>query len=190
MWNFFNGARKINKLPTIEINNETQKRFYETFNRLNQEEQILLNGYRFLKIWLQRQYNLSLAHIQGKAGAYKDILGKIKNILLVEQFNEFITEQNKAIIDNYKAFFNKINKENGIEHYTIKTNKEEVKFNLNQTYRSYCFLKGYNKALDIIADFYKIPECKLLKYRGIIYIPSEYKEYNDILNSVIETIEM
>ena len=187
MWDFLNGARRINKLPAIEVNNETQKRFYETFNKLNQEEQILLNGYRMLRIWLQRQYNLSLAHIQGKAGTYKDILGKIKNVLLVEEFNEFLTEKN---IDNYKTFIDKINKENGLAYYAKKGNKEEVKFNHSQTYRSYCFLKGYNKAMDIIADFYNIPEVKLLKYRGIIYIPSEYKEYNDIIKKVIEIIEM
>lgn len=190
MWELLNGARQINELPTIEIDTETQKKFYETFKTLNQDEQITLSGYRYLRVWLQRQYNLSLAHIQGKAGTYKDILGKIKNILLVEQFEEFIAEQDKTTIEHYTAFFNKINKENGIAYYKQKENKEEVSFNHSQTYRSYCFLKGYNKAMDIIADFFKIPECKLFKYRGIIYIPSEYKEYNDLLNKTIETIEM
>lgn len=190
MWEFLNGARKLNDLDTIEIDNETQKKFFETFKTLNRDEQITLSGYRYLRIWLHRSYNLSLAHIQGKAGAYKDILGKIKNVLLVEQIYELTTELNNIIIDKCTPFLNKINKENGLAYYKQKENKEEVSFNHSQTYRSYCFLKGYNKAMDIIADFFKIPECKLLKYRGIIYIPSEYKEYNDLLNKTIETIEM
>ena len=31
MWELLNGARQINELPTIEIDTETQKKFYETF---------------------------------------------------------------------------------------------------------------------------------------------------------------
>ena len=205
MSDLINSRRYYNNLGIIEntYTDETRKKYNDTFNSLSPEDKETFYGYRNIKIWLLNSYYLSMAHIQTRTGKYNYLMGRIRDLYFTETaYNYFmhnVKETDKAtndLIAEYQRFYNENFKPFSVFKYTEKEKKEkrleymdDIDDALKETFNSYIFLKGYNKAIDIVAKFYEIPDLILFKYKGIFYIPEEYNKYNMLVEKVKDAVE-
>ena len=203
MSDLINSRRYYNDLAPFEYSDEIRKKYTDTFNSLSQEEKDTFYGYRNIRIWLLNSYYFSMAHIQTRTGKYNYLMGRIRDLYFTESaYNYFlhnIKETDKAtndLIEEYQRFYNECFKPFSIYKYTEKEEKEkrlefmdDIDDALKETFNSYIFLKGYNKAIDIVAEFYGIPDLILFKYKGIFYIPEEYDKYNKLVEKVKDAIK-
>lgn len=201
MREIINSRRYYNKLDFIELTETEKQKYIDTFKELDEEQQRILNGYRYLKIWLLNSYYLSLAHIQTRTGKYNYLIGRTRDLFFTETaYNYFmhnVKETDKAtndLIEQYKKHYDEFYRPLSIERYTDKDKDkaehiDDIEDSRTETFKSYIFLKGYNQAIDIIADFYEIPDLILFKYKGIIYIPEEYNKYNILVANIRKAID-
>lgn len=193
-----NEIRAMKNKEQVKVDKEILNRYFASIPKLDKEQNDIFTTYRFLNIWLSNNYYMSLAYIQQRTGKYNYLMGKVRDLYFTEtaynffaiDFKELPKEKNeqkaKRYIDFYKPYsLLKYTKESDRE----KTNKEHIADAIKTTLISYHYLLCYNKVLDILAEYYKIPDLELFKYDSIDYIPAEYKHYNSFLKLIDAVIE-
>ena len=193
-----NEIRAMKNKEQVKVDKEILNRYFASIPKLDKEQNDIFTTYRFLNIWLSNNYYMSLAYIQQRTGKYNYLMGKVRDLYFTEtaynffaiDFKELPKEKNeqkaKHYIDFYKPYsLLKYTKESDRE----KTNKEHIAYAIKTTLISYHYLLCYNKVLDILAEYYKIPDLELFKYDSIDYIPAEYKHYNSFLKLIDAVIE-
>lgn len=193
-----NEIRAMKNKEQVKVDKEILNRYFASIPKLDKEQNDIFTTYRFLNIWLSNNYYMSLAYIQQRTGKYNYLMGKIRDLYFTEtaynffaiDFKELPKEKNeqkaKHYIDFYKPYsLLRYTKESDRE----KTNKEHIADAIKTASISYNYLLCYNKVLDILADYYKIPDLELFKYDSIDYIPAEFKHYNSFLKLIDAVIE-
>lgn len=198
MLDALNEIRAMKNKEQVRITNELRQKYFASIDKLDKEQNDIFTTYRFLNIWLSNNYYMSLAYIQQRTGKYNYLMGKVRDLYFTEtaynffaiDFKELPKEKNEQKAKHYIDFY----KPYSLLRYTKDTdrekiNKEHIADAINLTLISYKYLLCYNKVLDILADFYKIPDLDLFKYDSIDYIPAEYKHYNSFLKLIDAVIE-
>ena len=193
-----NEIRAMKNKEQVKVAKEILNRYFASIPKLDKEQNDIFTTYRFLSIWLSNNYYMSLAYIQQRTGKYNYLMGKIRDIFFTESaynffavdFKELPKEKNEQKAKHYNDFYKpfcllKYTKESPRQ----ERNKEHIADAIKTASISYNYLLCYNKVLDILADYYKIPDLDLFKYDNINYIPAEFKHYNSfikLINAVIE----
>lgn len=146
-------------------------------------------GYESIFNWLTKNFNYELANIQQRTSKYNYILSKVREIQLTENVLLFKsnTELTKDFIGRFEIYKNKF-KDLSIDRYldTIgeklrETHINNVKDGETRTLQSYRYIKCWNIAVSLIAEYYNIPFIYSLKYEYVKAIEREYNEYNQLL---------
>ena len=198
MLDALNEMRALKNKEQVRISQALYDKYLASIPKLDKEQNDIFSTYRFLNIWLSNNYYMSLAYIQQRTGKYNYLMGKVRDIYFTEtaynffavDFKELPKEKNeqkaKHYIDFYKPFsLLKYTKESPRQ----ERNKEHIADAIKTASISYNYLLCYNKVLDILAEFYKIPDLELFKYDNINYIPAEFEHYNKFLKLIDAVIE-
>ena len=193
-----NEIRAIKKKDQVEYTKDLYNKYLASIPKLDKENNDIFTTYRFLSIWLSNTYYTSLAYIQQRTGKYNYLMGRVRDLFFTETtYNYFMiadkdlpAEQNKQREQHYIDYYEPLS----LVRYTKdspreKTNREHIADALNLTLVSYKYLICYNKILDLLAEYYKIPDLDLFKYDSLEYIPAEYDHYNtylQLLNAVLK----
>ena len=198
MLDALNEMRALKNKEQVRISQALYDKYLASIPKLDKEQNDIFSTYRFLNIWLSNNYYMSLAYIQQRTGKYNYLMGKVRDIYFTEtaynffavDFKELPKEKNEQKAKHYNDFYKpfcllKYTKESPRQ----ERNKEHIADAIKTASISYNYLLCYNKVLDILADYYKIPDLDLFKYDNINYIPAEFKHYNSfikLINAVIE----
>ena len=193
-----NEIRAMKNKEQVKVDKEILNRYFASIPKLDKEQNDIFTTYRFLNIWLSNNYYMSLAYIQQRTGKYNYLMGKVRDIYFTEtaynffavDFKELPKEKNEQKAKHYNDFYKpfcllKYTKESPRQ----ERNKEHIADAIKTASISYNYLLCYNKVLDILAEFYKIPDLELFKYDNINYIPAEFKHYNKFLKLIDAVIE-
>lgn len=198
MIDIFNTIRALKNREQIQISKDLYNRYTETITKLDKENNDIFTTYRFLNIWLSNTYYISLAHIQQRTGKYNYLMGRIRDLYFTESIYNFYTtdfkelpeEKNNQKANEYKNFYLPFS----LLRYTeenknYKSNREHIREAINNTIQSYKYLVCFNKVMDILAEYYKLPDLELFKYDSIEFLPEEYEQYNKYVKILTEIIK-
>lgn len=189
-----NEIRSMKNKEQVKVAKEILNRYFESIPKLDKENNDIFTTYRFLSIWLSNTYYMSLAHIQQRTGKYNYLMGRVRDLYFTETaYNYFLhnvketDKASKELTEQYQKHYIDYYKPYSLYRYTDneerhQINKEHIQDALENTVYSYKYLLCFNKILDILAEYYKIPDLDLFKYESIDSIPAEYRHYNHFLD--------
>lgn len=189
MLNLFNFIRVNKNIELIAISDKLEAKYLAKRENLTKKERQVFDGYRWLNFWLSNTYYSSLAFIQQRTGKYNYLMGRVRDIYFTETIEDFFNNDNKDPKANQETKKEKQRKYDlyykplslcryTAEIETYKRNRENVVEARESTYKSFKYLVGYNKLMELIADFYNIPDIKIFMYADLKYLPGEYETYN------------
>lgn len=166
---------------------------------INQKHINIIQGYHFIYNWIIKNYEYSSAIIQNRTGKYNYLMGKLRDIYFTEiTYNYFNLPVNKTEEPETLAYRRKGYK-TFLEPFSLlkysgkdkehNTKIENIQLAIKETIKSYYFLLGWNKLLDILANYYNLPDLDLFKYKSIKFIPEEFDKYNKWVNLIYKKIK-